>query len=286
MKFKLTTFQKKIVDDVKDSYAPPVVPDVKKAIARQQQFMWMVNAAILDDKFDLDNIVNQYWSYAFVKPFPSEGGTLDGLYSSISRQLYENDAETYGVDLEEYPYESIFNIFKRNYGNWEACKNRHIPKINLTMEAEMARTTTPKKGTAKKPVKNKGKGTTAGKDTKPTGDSGPKMTKKRKAEILCCELLLKRKLTDAEISEQINEELEYNMLPRRVAKRRNRLNAGEMSNFGFDAPSKPVEEIGGGDKPTSRGKGKTKKEPEKPEKGAAKKPFAKKKMKFKLKKKK
>lgn len=293
MRFKLKAFKGPLKElpvkqcmIVKDFCTIPKMTKQQKALSVQQQFMWMLNACVIGDKFNTEEIINQYWQIAFNTPFPEEGGILDTLYTVIAQKIYEDEAIKYGVDLDEHPFKNVFNIMKKKNGNWNSKKGMHISKINLTTEDSMANKTK-EKSTKEKSTKKGTKGTKVAKTEKdvkaakkpPVEESGPKMTKKRLAEILCCKLLLKRKFTDAEIAKQIDEELEYSMIARRVGKRRKRLNTGDMEEYGFEAPMKPVKEKAG-DEPASSGTGKAGKA-EKVEKTEKKK----KKMNFKLKKK-
>lgn len=215
------------------------------ALVRYHSFSWMVFAAIQpDSKFDLTEIINSYWRYAFTKPFPTEGGKLETLYTTIAEKLYEDDAENYGVNLDESPFVPFNTLFREP--GWAIVKDLHIEKINILKEYDMATAKPKGKGKVSKD-KAKAKEVPAKASAKTDDEKKPKMTKKRQAEIRVCELLLEREYTDTEISEKLMEELEYNMVPRRVKKRRFRLNSGGMEDFGFPKPDEPVEEIGGSD---------------------------------------
>lgn len=245
--------------DVSDLAPKMYSPEMKAYRARLQSgaFYWMVYWCIEGTKFNLNHIVMDYWRQAFVKPFPKEGGRADELCFHILKMLLIKGHERERLEFDESEVKIPWDIHI-----WDKLKKIHI---NFDKEYIMA----------KKAVKTSKKASvgSASVNTDPAdGAPVPKMTKKREAEICLYGLLMEEKYTDQEMVDMIQEQCEYTFVPRRVAKRRKRLNDGLAESFGFPQPDHEIEQIGG-DVTTSRAPSKSaaKSPPTKPVKKAAKK---------------
>lgn len=216
-------------------------------------FLTMVRASCREgSKFDKNRILNEWWNFAFIKPFPKEGGSLLELTEKIRHKIWEDQ---YDEPAEADPY------MLRNSQDFQGAKNCHIPKLQ-TEEALMAIKSKTKSKTKTK-AKPEGKAKSA-KESKKAPRKEPKdrkLDKSGQSRLMCVELLMEKKYSDEEIVEKITEELDYPYSVKRVARIRTGINDGKREKQGIPAPNPPLEPIEKGGESAKSKSAKTKSAP-------------------------
>jgi hypothetical protein len=237
-------------------------------------FCTMVKAFIKDETFDIQGIIYTYWRLGFKRPFPKEGGSLLQLCTMIRLKLLHKGFERNEIVTED-PKECIVKRFPHliphkftNYKIYSQPTEEVMGKSRKDEDKDDKK----KKGKRKKSYtrddeddelddrkdrKSKDRKKKKGDDS---DDKDKKKKKKKKktdssgqCRIMCAELLMKRKYTDEQISEMIEDEIGEKYSPARVNRIREGINNGVREKQGIPAPKPPLEEIvKGGKKKSSR----------------------------------
>lgn len=281
----------------KDRYPEGFDPKKCKAITNANIFMWDLYWCLEKEK-DLDVFINVWWNNIYLKDFPEEGGCLLELVEKIFNRLIDIGHEEEGIEPEEKDYNLPLDSILRQLSTFQ---NKHISKTFLEEDDIMAKVA--KKETAKAPAKKVpakkaavGKVPAKAAEKKPVKKapvkepkatdsdvpawitSGKPGTKAYDSKVLVCDLLMKRKHTDAEICLMVDSELDYKINETRVNFYRYTLNKGRFAPLGFDAPNPPVEQVGGEGTSTPARKSTGKKAAKEEAPAPAKKPIIKKKL--------
>lgn len=236
------------------------------------ELMWCMQK---HGQYTFEETIKKYWQYVGFQ-YPEKGLSLEKASWIIRKALIKEGCRITGI---EYSLDIVnaLPFYKDNCGQWSEHKSNII---FFNKEAEMAKLKlkTPiyrKAGsvTEKLEKAEKAKAKSKAKDQKPVKPVEPakaekavktekvEKPKKEKNEItlvpkpsrettalkgrtLACELLLKRKMTDAEIIKQVKTDAEYVITDFNWI--RNQLNRGAFLNYGFKKPDTPVEEIKNG----------------------------------------
>jgi hypothetical protein len=213
-------------------------------------FIWVLYWAIEPDhKFKVSSIINYWWSKAYTKPFPEDGGQLDDLTERIYHKLIDIGHESQNIEPLEKDY--TLPTILTNKSSWYFVKDDHINK-HIIEEADMARIL--KKGKVKKvqrkePVsKSQNDDAIVKDDTKASKfpswvNSSKPGSKAHDSKVRICELLMEQKFTDSEIAEKILSGIEYKVTEDRVSFYRKTLNKGHFEPLGFPKPDKPIMSI-------------------------------------------
>ena len=209
-------------------------------------FIWMVYwSGLPDHPFNLDDILNYWWTRAFNKPFPHEGGITADLVDRVYRGLIDRGHDSARIEPQESDYELPGTLLCSE--QWEQVKNSHVNYIQPEQEAYMTKI-------LKKPVSMRSKktGTALPKaaktvtETESSGDipawitSSKPGTKAHDSKVKVCELLMERQYSDEEIALMVESELEYKLNSDRVAFYRKTLNKGQFEPLGYGAPDPAV----------------------------------------------
>jgi len=212
-----------------------------------ESFAWMVLWGIIEKtEFDITETINYWWSRAYTKEFPKEGGTLQDLTERIFTRLIDRGHDSKEIDPKESDYK-LPSFLRDNCSNWKSAKDRFIHKLN--QEVLMAKIKIKKTG--KDPLPEKlDKKTKTNKEPVKSSPEAPKWvtssrpdTKAHNSKLRVCELLLEREHSDSEISLMVDSELDYKLTEDRINFYRKTLNLGRFAPLGFERPDEPVEEI-------------------------------------------
>lgn len=81
-------------------------------------FMWMIYWSVRSDhQFQLDKTINYWWTRAYIKPFPQEGGTAADLVDRIYVRLIDRGHDSRRIEPEESDYELPDALVKQDAWN-------------------------------------------------------------------------------------------------------------------------------------------------------------------------
>jgi len=209
-------------------------------------FIWMVYwSSKPDHPFNLDDVLNYWWTRAFNKPFPHEGGIAADLVDRVYCSLIDRGHDSVRIEPQESDYE-LSGILLRSE-QWEQAKDSHVNYIQPEQEAYMAKILKkPASAGSKKTETAPPKATKTVTKTESSGDapawitSSKPGTKAHDSKVKVCELLMERQYSDEEIALMVESELEYKINPDRVAFYRKTLNKGQFEPLGYDTPDPAV----------------------------------------------
>lgn len=238
------------------------------------QFCWTIRAYIRDGVFDIHGIIHSYWQLATSLSFPEEGGSLSELCYTIRRKLLKRGFKRNRIhrDVEDAIEKRFPKLIPHRLVNLQI--NPFIEEDFMGKkkdEDEDLKKRKKKKGYSSEDddqddesdrKKKKKKKSKSKKDEDDDDDDDDRKNKKKKkskkddssgqCRVMCAELLMKRKFTDAQISEMIEDEIGKAYSVARVARIREGINEGKRERLGIPKPKPPLEEIVKGGKKKKR----------------------------------
>lgn len=246
----------------------PAIPVFTKILTQAQAFSSMIRAATRDNcqRFNPTKIVLEWWSTAFpMKPFPEGGINAQEAALAIHYQLAKNGYEKYSVKPPSRflkNYEAAVN-FKQDSDFADpslraAERLTELSQITIYKNTNEGETIMATKKANKKATK---------KTTNGNGNNGG-------INAFVCDLIMQDKYTNEEIVSKAaahDSEAGSRVTNAYVNAYREAINEGKREKFGYPKPKKPLQEIGGEEKPAPAKKA-AKKAEKKAEKKTAKKP--------------
>jgi hypothetical protein len=218
----------------KSSQRTSLVPGANQIEYRKKvnyfAFLTMVVAACRKDSlFNPTKVLNDWWRFAFVKPFPQDGACIEELTERIRTKLWEDCHD------EPVPDDPIM-LQDKDYQESLYCQINKLNPEEVSVTTKTKTKTKTKATKTKQPAKGKGK--TARKEPKERS-----LDKSGQSRLMCVDLLMEKKYTDEEIVQKITDELDYPYSVKRVDRIRQGINEGKREKKGIPAPNPPLEPI-------------------------------------------
>lgn len=197
-------------------------------------------------KFRTSEVLQDWWKYAFREDCPERDFSMEEAYTLVKRALLIKGYASQGMVYSEA--EDDVKV-PATWDDWSTIKQKIIhfnKEYQMALQAKKISKATPAPApVAKAKVTIKPEPVEGSESTVEVPEGVTvRLTQKAQATIVAARLLLEQQYSDEQIIELVNEEVGYQFELGMIRRRRRMLNEGELEQFGYPAPTEPIEEIG------------------------------------------